>query len=79
MYYNTHYPLLIMKKMRNTKLLVAFVITTFITWMVMATLVYFGTDYSFKDSAFNIPMIFFMIIFGWFPGFVVLQDLDRKY
>lgn len=66
--------------MKRTITMLAFLVTTFITWMTLSLLVYsFSTDVSitFKEASTQYGIGFIMIVFGWIPGIMVAVDVDE--
>ena len=66
--------------MKRTITMLAFLVTTFITWMTLSLLVYsFSTDatMTFKEASTQHGIGFFMIVFGWIPGIMVAVDVDE--
>ena len=63
--------------MKSTKIMLAVVATTFITWCVMGLIGYLLSDLSYRDCMTNGGTFFFMLVFGWIPSIIVGADLDK--
>jgi hypothetical protein len=65
--------------MKNTKLMLAAVITFLITWVLLGLIGYLLSDsISYKECMIDQVTIFVMIVFGWVPSTLVCIDLLDK-
>lgn len=65
--------------MKATKIMIAVVVVTLITWFLLGSLVYMLSDLSLKAALSSPGLFMFMIIFGWIPAVIVGTDLDESY
>jgi hypothetical protein len=59
----------------NTILMLAIFAAFLITWLVIATFIFFLSDNSFRASMIHPLTGLLMLIIGWLPAYVVSQDL----
>ena len=64
------------KQMKSTKIMLAVIVTTLITWTVMGLIGWCVSDLSFKECMSNGGTLMLMLIFGWIPAFFVGIDLN---
>jgi len=65
--------------MKSTKIMVAFIATTLLTWLFVSFIVYMALDsVTYREAATNGGMGLFMLTFGWTPGVIVCTDLEQK-
>jgi hypothetical protein len=64
--------------MKSTKIMLAVVATTFITWCVMGLIGYLLSDLSYRDCMTNTGTLFLMLFIGWIPSIIVGADLDKS-
>jgi len=62
--------------MKSTKIMLAVIATTFITWIVMGLIGWMLSDLSFKECMSNGGTLMLMLIFGWVPAIFVGTDLS---
>jgi len=65
--------------MKTTKIMLMVVITFLVTWSVLALIIGFLLDYSFRESCLLFGVILTMLIVGWIPSVVVAFDLADKH
>lgn len=63
--------------MKSTKIMLAMIATTLLTWCVMGLIVYLLSDNTFKQSMTNGGTLFLMLVFGWIPAVILGADLDK--
>jgi hypothetical protein len=65
--------------MKNTIMMVSFLGTTLLTWLIVGTMYYmFSTNnIAFKEACTCTGTLLIMFVFGWIPGVVVLSDLEE--
>ena len=62
--------------MRNTKLMLAGLITFLLTWAFLGLIGYvLSNDVTYKECMTHEATIFILIVFGWIPTVVVFNDL----
>ena len=64
--------------MKTTKLMLAAIATTLITWCVMGLIGYLLSDLSYRDCMVDSITLFLMLIIGWIPAIIVGSDLDKQ-
>lgn len=64
--------------MKNTKIMIAFVATTLLTWCLLGLIIYLLSSMNYKQSMCNQGIFFAMLFVGWVPGIMVLIDLENK-
>ena len=64
--------------MKTTKLMLAAIATTLITWCVMGLIGYLLSDCSYKECMVDSITLFLMLIIGWIPAIIVGSDLDKQ-
>jgi uncharacterized membrane protein YiaA len=64
--------------MKNTKIMVAFVATTLLTWLLLGLIIYLLSSMNYKQSMCNHGTFFAMLLLGWVPGIIVGADLEEK-
>lgn len=64
--------------MKNTKIMVAFIIATLLTWFLIGFVIYICSDASYKSCLTNMGVPYIMFLIGWLPGLFVGIDLDEK-
>ena len=60
--------------MKNTKLMLVSITVFVTTYLLTGLIAYLLSDYQYRECLLNVPMIFFMIIFGWIPSVIVGSD-----
>lgn len=64
--------------MKTSKIMLAFLGTVILTWLIISTLVYLCTgDISYREACTHNGVLFVMLIFGWVPSVIVSSDLDE--
>ena len=63
--------------MKATKIMLAMIATTLLTWCVMGLIVYLLSDNTFKQCMTNGGTLFLMLVFGWIPAVILGADLDK--
>lgn len=64
--------------MKNTIVMLAFIATFLITWVVVSLFAWYLTDSdSFRNTMTN--AFIFMLVIGWIPSGIVAQDLSSKF
>ena len=64
--------------MKSTKIMLAVIATTLITWIVMGLIGWFVSDLSFKECMTHGGTLMLMLIFGWVPAIIVGSDLSEN-
>jgi len=64
--------------MKSTKIMLACVAVFIITYLVLSTVGYLLSDYTFKQVAGSPAIIAIMVIVGWIPSVVVGVDLEDR-
>ena len=64
--------------MKTTKLMLAAIATTLITWCVMGLIGYLLSDLSYKECMVDSVTLFLMLLVGWIPAIIVGSDLDKQ-
>jgi len=65
--------------MKGTIIMLAFLSTLLITWLLISTLTFLCMESgTFREAATSSVIGFFMVAFGWVPSLVVSIDLDEK-
>lgn len=65
--------------MKNTKLMLAGVITFLITWCVLGLIGYLlSDDVTYRECMIHTATVFLMIVLGWIPSLIVGNDLNDK-
>ena len=64
--------------MKTTKIMLAVIATTLITWCVMGLIGYLLSDCSYKECMTHGGTLMLMLIFGWMPSVIVACDLNDK-
>ena len=62
--------------MKSTKIMLAVIVTTLITWIVMGGIGWCLSDLSFKECMSHAGTLMLMLIFGWIPAVFVGSDLS---
>jgi len=63
--------------MKQTKIMLALVATFMLTWMLISSIGYFLSDYTFRECATACPTIMFTLVVGWIPCIFVGDDLSK--
>jgi hypothetical protein len=63
--------------MKSTKIMLAVIATTFITWCVMGLIGWMFSDLSFKECMSHGGTLMLMLIFGWIPAVFVGSDFSE--
>ena len=58
--------------------MLAVIATILITWAVIGLIGYLLSDNTYKECMTNEVIVFFMILLGWIPAFIVCLDLNEK-
>jgi hypothetical protein len=65
--------------MKATKTMLAFVVTSLITWLFLGSLFYLCSgDLSFREACTHGGVAMLMLLFGWIPAVIVSMDVDEK-
>ena len=64
--------------MKSTKIMLAVVATTFITWCVIGLIGWMLSDLSYRDCITHEGTFFLMLFVGWIPSIIVGADLDKS-
>jgi hypothetical protein len=64
--------------MKSTKIMLAVIATILITWCVMGLIGYLLSDLSYKQCMTHGATLMLMLIFGWIPGIILGDDLDKN-
>lgn len=65
--------------MKYTKLMLAFIGTFLTTWLTVSTFGWLcGTFVTFKFVATHPTVMMFMLLFGWIPAMIVVNDINEK-
>jgi hypothetical protein len=62
--------------MKSTKIMLAIIATTLITWIVMGLIGWMFSDLLFKECMSHGGTLMLMLIFGWIPAIFVGSDLN---
>jgi hypothetical protein len=62
--------------MKSTKLMLAVIATTLITWCVMGLIGWCISDLSFRDCLTHGGTLMLMMIIGWIPAIIVGSDIS---
>jgi lysozyme family protein len=62
--------------MKSTKIMLAVIATTLITWIVIGLIGWMFSDLSFRDCMTNGGTIMIMFILGWIPASIVGYDVS---
>jgi len=62
--------------MKSTKIMLAVIATTLITWIVMGLIGWMFSDLLFKECMSHGGTLMLMLIFGWIPAVFVGSDLN---
>lgn len=66
--------------MKYTKLMLAFISTFITTWLTISTIGWLcGTFVTFKFVATHQAVMAFMMLFGWIPAIIVVNDINEKF
>ena len=65
--------------MKTTKIMLAVIATTLITWCVMGLIGYLLSDCSYKQCMNHGGTLMLMLVFGWIPSAIVACDLNEKF
>lgn len=63
--------------MKSTKIMLAVIATTLITWCVMGLIGWMVSDLPFKECITHGGTLMLMLIFGWIPAIFVGSDLSK--
>jgi hypothetical protein len=63
--------------MKQTKIMLAVIITFLLTWALLAFIGYALSDTSFKECMVHPVNLIIMLFFGWFPAYIVGEDLNN--
>ena len=58
--------------------MLAVIATILITWCVMGLIGYLLSDLSYKQCMTHGATLMLMLIFGWIPGIILGDDLDKN-
>ena len=64
--------------MKQSKIMLAFIATIFITWCVIGSIGWMLSDLSYKDCMRYPAMPYIMLMFGWIPAIIIGNDLNDK-
>ena len=64
--------------MKSTKIMLAIIATTLITWIVMGLIGWCLSDLSFRECMTHGGTLMLMLIFGWIPAVFVGSDLSYQ-
>lgn len=65
--------------MKNTQIMIAFLLTLLVTWTVLGCIVCAVSDLTLKASLTTPGILVVMLLFGWIPAVIVASDLDENY
>ena len=63
--------------MKQTKIMVTVIIVFLLTWTLLACIGYLLSDTAFKECMVHPATLIIMLIFGWFPAYIVGEDLNN--
>lgn len=63
--------------MKRTKIMIAFITVTILSWFLFGLLVYLVSDMSLKNALVSAPSIIGMVLIGWIPGIIVSFDISE--
>lgn len=63
--------------MKDTKIMVAVIVTFILSWLAFGFLNYLLTDNTFKQAVTDMPVVLGTIILGWIPCVFVGCDLNK--
>jgi hypothetical protein len=63
--------------MKSTKIMLAVIVTTLITWIVMGLIGWCVSDLSFRDCLTHSGTLMLMLLIGWIPAVFVGSDLSE--
>ena len=63
--------------MKSTKIMIAVIATTFITWCVMGLIGWCISDLSFKNCLTHGGTLMLMLVLGWIPAIFVGSDVQE--
>jgi hypothetical protein len=61
--------------MKNTKIMLAAIATFLLTWLFLGTIGYLLSDCYFEYCMTHPATLMIMLVFGWIPSVVVVDDL----
>lgn len=64
--------------MKRTKIMIAFITVTILSWFLFGLLVYLVSDMSLKNALVSAPSIIGMVLIGWIPGIIVSFDISEN-
>lgn len=64
--------------MKPTKVMLSFMITYLLTWLVLGGIGWALSDMTYKQILTDQPLVVFMVVLGWLPAVVVGFDVDEK-
>jgi len=64
--------------MKNTKIMIAVIVTAIVTWLMITCIGYFVSDVSFKEVSRSSAVLLIMFLFGWIPSVIVGCDIDER-
>jgi hypothetical protein len=63
--------------MKQTKIMLAVMITFMLTWGLISFIGFALSDTTFKECMSHPATLIFMLVFGWFPAYIVGEDLNN--